>query len=152
MPHNLVPRWPHLIQIVPFCPGVAGSRGISSRSRRGIPRNALEISWAGQDWGPLVVASIYVARSTLPMRRPTCFRGPVRPATHKFVVYYLMPGRAPLRADSSPVLYSSSRREPASTPLCDASANIRANLWCGCARIENDLALMHFLHLELSNV
>ena len=31
------PRWPHPIQIVPFSPGVAKSRGISSRSRKSVP-------------------------------------------------------------------------------------------------------------------
>lgn len=37
-----VPRWPHPVQTIPFSPGVTGeSRGISSRSRNGVPRNAL---------------------------------------------------------------------------------------------------------------
>ena len=40
-PYEHVPRWPHPLQIVPFSPGMTESRGISSRSRKGVPRNTL---------------------------------------------------------------------------------------------------------------
>ena len=41
-----------------------------------------------------------------------------------FTTTHLMPRRAPLRADSMPVLISCSRRQPTSTLLCDPSANV----------------------------
>ena len=41
-PHKRVPWWQHPVQIVPSGPGVAESGGISSRSRKGFPKNARE--------------------------------------------------------------------------------------------------------------